>query len=198
MTNSILIDLNDPRTESIADVISNKTAKKILEVLAEKELSQSEIASKLSIPANTVEYNIKKLESSGLIEKTKGFLWSVKGKRINKYKISNKRIIISPKSIIKGIIPSLLITGLFALFLRFISSPARSYSEYSAGQAGSVASAEIAAKTTDIAVSQPPVSPIDFSQLVSGNIWAWFLLGALTSIFIFLVWNYIRTERRFV
>ena len=99
MTNSILIDLNDPRTESIADVISNKTAKKILESLAEKELSQSEIALKLSMPANTVEYNIKQLESSGLIEKSKGFLWSVKGKRINKYRLSNKRIIISPKSI---------------------------------------------------------------------------------------------------
>ena len=192
MTNSILIDINDPRTEKIAGVISNKTAKKILELIAEKELSQSEIASKLKIPQNTADYNIKNLEEAGFIEKS-GFLWSVKGKRMHKYKLSNKRIIISPKSLIKGIIPALLLSGVFALFLRFIALNNNSYNYDSA--ASSAASVAIAEKTAEIAVSQPNIN-VTASQLITSNAWAWFLLGALTSIFIFLLWNYIRTERR--
>ena len=66
MSNSIMIDLNDPRTEKIADVISNKTSKKILTLLADNELSESEIAKGIGAPMNTVGYNIKKLE--GLLD----------------------------------------------------------------------------------------------------------------------------------
>ena len=33
-----MFDLDDPRTEKIAEMLSNKSAKKILEVLAEKEM----------------------------------------------------------------------------------------------------------------------------------------------------------------
>ena len=45
---SIMIDLDDPRTAKIADVISNKTTKKILAELAERELSGGELSSALS------------------------------------------------------------------------------------------------------------------------------------------------------
>ena len=82
---SINLDLDDPRIGKIADVISNKTTKKILSMLADSSdfgLSESEISNKLEIPANTVNYNVKKLEEVGLIEKTRKILWSEKGKRI--------------------------------------------------------------------------------------------------------------------
>lgn len=94
------IDIDDPRAGAIAEVMSNKTAKKILSLIAEKELSESDIASELKLPLNTVGYNIDKLLKSGLIEKSKTFFWSVKGKKIPTYKLSNKKILISPKRMI--------------------------------------------------------------------------------------------------
>jgi len=63
------IDLNDSRSSAIAEVMSNKTCKKIIELLAEKEMSESDIASSLGLPLNTVGYNIGKLLKAGLIEK---------------------------------------------------------------------------------------------------------------------------------
>ena len=95
----INMDIDDPRAGDIAEVISNKTCKKIISAVAESNegLSESEIAAKLGMPMNTVNYNIKKLVKSGLIESDKRFLWSVKGKRIYKYKLANKKIVIMPK-----------------------------------------------------------------------------------------------------
>ena len=98
-----MLDLNDPRAGEIAEAMANKTAKKVLALLAEKEMSGSEIASSLKIPLNTVGYNLKKLVSAGLVEKTKKIFWSSRGKKMEIYKLANKRIIISPKTIAKGI-----------------------------------------------------------------------------------------------
>jgi uncharacterized secreted protein with C-terminal beta-propeller domain len=94
---SIQFDLDDPRSGKIANVMSSKTAKKILHVLADGEKSSSEIAEELGMPLNTVSYNLKKLVNAGLVDKSKRFFWSSKGKRIEFYKLSNRKIIISPK-----------------------------------------------------------------------------------------------------
>jgi len=117
----INMDLDDPRAGKIAEVLGNKTCKKILGVLAEeKEMTESEIASELGVPLNTVGYNVKKLVSAGLIEKVGGFLWSVKGKRVHKYKVSNKKIVISPRinvsKILAGFI-GVLVVGLVVIAL---------------------------------------------------------------------------------
>ncbi len=108
------IDIEDPRSGKIAEVLSNKTAKKILSLLAENEMSASEISDRLDLPLNTITYNMEKLVSSGLVDEVKGFLWSVKGKRIKKYKVSNRKIIISPRKAFYGILPAALISGVIA------------------------------------------------------------------------------------
>ena len=96
----ILIGMDDKRSKKIAEVLGNKTAKKILNYLAEtKEASQQDIATDLKIPINTVDYNIKKLNKAGLVDKSKNFFWSKKGKRIIMYKAAKKHIVISPKSL---------------------------------------------------------------------------------------------------
>ena len=76
---SVLIDLDDPRMGVLADVLANKSSKRILSLLAEAELSASEVALRLSMPLTTVDYNMKKLARAGLIEKTRSLL-SSKGK----------------------------------------------------------------------------------------------------------------------
>jgi inhibitor of cysteine peptidase len=112
---SIDIDLNDPRAGKIAEAISNKTSKKILNALADDEMSGSEIAEKLGLPLNTVTYNLKKLTEAGLVNKSKKFFWSSKGKRMELYRVSNKRIIISPKKLSRSVVVGLV--GIFALFV---------------------------------------------------------------------------------
>jgi len=99
----INFDVDDPRASAIAEVMANKTCKKILSLLTEKDMSVSEIANNLNMPLNTIDYNVKKLVEAGLIEPIKSVFWSVKGKRIPVYKISNKKILISPRKI--GVMP---------------------------------------------------------------------------------------------
>jgi len=109
----INVDIDDPRAGKIAEVLRNKTCKKILGVLAEEELTESEIAERLNMPLNTVGYNVKKLREAGLIEPVKGFLWSVKGKRVYRYRPANKKIVISPKVNIAKIVAGF--AGIFVL-----------------------------------------------------------------------------------
>ena len=116
MTNDKYInyDIDDPRSGAIAEVMANKTCKKILGLIAERELTASEIAGELGLPLNTTGYNIEKLLRAELIEETKGFFWSVKGKKMPKYKVSNKKIVISPRKLVS---PMVLIAGLVVLLL---------------------------------------------------------------------------------
>ena len=93
----LMLNLEDEQLKNMAEVLSNKTCKKILDLLAEKNYSEADLAKDLGIPINTAEYNLKKLVNAGLIEKAKEHFWSVKGKKIPVYTLSNKKIIISPK-----------------------------------------------------------------------------------------------------
>ena len=190
MTNSIMIDLDDPRTGKIADVISNKTAKKILALLSEGELSESEIAKKLEAPLNTVGYNIVKLEEAGLIEKVKGFLWSVKGKRIHRYKLSNTKIVISPRKIMKGIIPTVLISLGIALGIK-IWADNRLITGMREGSQAFEKSLAVVADSSSSGIN----SEINNGVIaVAQNVWLWFLAGALCGLLIFLLWNVWRKE----
>lgn len=193
--NLIMVDLEDNRTDKIADVISNKTAKRILGLLAENELSESELAKGLNIPLNTVGYNIKKLEEVGLIEKIQGFLWSVKGKRIHKYKISNKKIVISPRRMIKGIIPAVLISGAIAFGIKIWTDMR---------MRGVEGLKVVSQKTVDLAetagagagVSLKTESAVQGTVKVAEqlqDVWLWFLAGALAALLIYLIWNWRKT-----
>ena len=179
MVKSIMIDLDDPRTDKLADVISNKTSKKILSALAEQELTETDLSKNIGIPLNTVGYSIDKLEEVGLIEKAKEFFWSAKGKKIYKYKVSNKRIVISPKSMMRGIIPSIIAVSVIALAIKIFSASKETITR------------DAATSTAGIEAMKA-IEPSAVSQIVPvlANIsWAWFLLGALTALLIFILWN---------
>ena len=63
------LNLDDEKLAGLADVLGNKTAKRIVSYLADKEASESDIVRDLQLPANTVNYNIKKLNQLGLRQK---------------------------------------------------------------------------------------------------------------------------------
>ncbi len=123
----ILMGLNDEKSEYIAEVLKNKTAKKILDFLGDiKEASEKDISDALKMPMSTAEYNLKKLIKSGFVEKTKNFFWSVKGKKIPMYKLAKKHIIISPnkkpnlnyiKSLLPIFIVAIALVAIVAVFM---------------------------------------------------------------------------------
>jgi DNA-binding transcriptional ArsR family regulator len=188
----IMISMEDERAGKIAEILGNKSSKKIIDFLSEKnEASEKEISDKLKMPINTVEYNLNKLMHVELIEKTKNFFWSQKGKKIPMYKLSNKSIIISPKrrisSRIKSILSVAVISGVLALIVRQLTinetvNRALDHTGNLAEQyAPSVASG--AAKLA----SDVQTSVFSLAQI---PIWIWFWLGTVVALVIFAIINW--------
>ncbi len=92
----LILPLNDKNSKEISQIISNDTARNILEAIASEPLSASEIAEKLSIPLTTVQYNLDKLNNAGLVkvERTK---YSEKMKRVKIYAPQRKFVVIVPE-----------------------------------------------------------------------------------------------------
>ena len=91
--------IDPPRDEAKgANELCRKAGIKTVMITGDHKLTAVSIAKELGMPINTAEYNLKKLIKVGLIEKSKEFFWSVKGKKIPMYKVSNKHILIVPKS----------------------------------------------------------------------------------------------------
>ena len=79
----MLFSLEDTRIKSISEILGSKTSKKIIDFLSDvREASEKDISEKLKIPMNTVEYNLKKMIQAGIVEETKNFFWSQKGRNV--------------------------------------------------------------------------------------------------------------------
>lgn len=185
-SNYLMLDLNDPRSNAIAEILSNKTAKRIVGLLVEKELSQTELSQQLKLPASTVDYNMKKLVASGLVEQTRA-LWSSKGKKVPVYRVSEKKIVISPKTMTRGVIPAVLVSLVAAAALKFAFT-ASGVAEQGAGSTAPAAADMMASKTALVYDSGATHLYTTLSQL--SDVWAWFLLGSLTALAVFLLWNW--------
>src|SRR3989338_6351413 len=94
--NFLLLSMEDTQIKKVSNVISNDSCRKILDYLAKKEATESELAEKLQLPIYTVHYNLQQLMETGLIS-TEEFHYSEKGKEVLHYKLANRYIIISPK-----------------------------------------------------------------------------------------------------
>lgn len=180
--NYMLVSLDDEKSKNIAEIVSSKTSRKIINYLAGKEASQKDLSDALNVPLNTIEYNIKKLLSSGFIEKAKNFFWSKKGKKIVMYKLSNKSIIISPKKSsldkIKSILPAFILTiaGTIAIAV---------YEKIKTGPQ--------LMKTEEVLYSASEIArDSSMSNLISVPfpLWGWFLAGALLAITIISIINW--------
>lgn len=204
---SIMIDLDDERSGKIAEVLSNKTSKKILQALAEGEKSASDVAEKLSLPLNTVTYNLKKLVDAGLIERAKGFFWSSKGKKMELYKVANKKIVIVPKQMAKGLLPAVIVTGLAAIGIKFWTSAKLQSAESSAtlnflarGSGAlqesydSVAGAAAPKALSEVSHGIMGLPQNDLALNLAQSAWLWFITGALFALFVYLIWNLARKK----
>lgn len=182
---SIMIDFDDPRIGAVAEAMTNTNCKRVLSLLSDEELSESELASKLRLPAATAHYTIKKLTKAGLIKPVSS-LWSVKGREVKRYTISRKRIIISPKSIKRGVLPAFLASIGIAGLLRWWEIRTTPLAE------ASIESATFSMKAADSGIVSSDASPLYSFLANAPNSWAWFLIGALSALCIYLIWSWYR------
>lgn len=181
----LLISLEDEKAKHLSSVLSNKTCKKIIDLLAEKEMSETDLADELKQPINTIEYNLKKLVQSGMVEKSTNWFWSVKGKKIAMYKLSNKSIVISPGKTsiekLKKLFPVTLIFSLSTIVVGVLTQNKeliRDTTEkvmFTTNEAGM----DMATESAGL-IMEPTAFPI----------WGWFLAGWLSLIVLYSIINW--------
>ncbi len=190
---TISIPLDDSRLKEIAEVITNKTCITILNYLSDNEKTTSEISSELKLQINTVDYNIKKLLKTGLIEK-KSYWWSVKGKKMPSYTVSNKQIIILPNKKMSNLkyLFAFGITGIASIFIKYFSQRPKIVYDRLSSVAGNGVEI-LATKTMDSIVQQTNISSITYFPTFGFAFW--FLIGAWSMILLFFMFNIINERR---
>ncbi|MBS3155804.1 helix-turn-helix transcriptional regulator [Candidatus Woesearchaeota archaeon] len=184
----ILVNLEDEKSKKIAESISNKTARKILDYLSNKEESGAEeISKELKLPISTIDYNLKNLKKAGLIE-TKHFEWSQRGKRIILYSLARKFIVIAPKfsnikKELKNILPLVGITGIISIIIQYLTKPRPILQAAKSMQDSVLAEQSMAfdASQTDLIVQ-------------NHNYGLWFFFGALFIIVIYFLIKIVRSK----
>jgi predicted transcriptional regulator len=189
----MLVSLEDAKSKSISEVLGSKTCKKIIGYLSErKEASQKDLSNALSIPMNTLDYNIKKLLDSGFLQKRKNFFWSKKGKKIVMYELSNKSVIISPKKSssqkFKSILPAFILTavGTFAVW----AYDSIKYSMINTSNSFADSSEIFLSKGAEIASVSPSTLSNSTNYIMNSHSWPWFLVGSLLMISIISIINW--------
>lgn len=91
----MMVSLKGDKAKKLAQVMSNLTCMKILEHLAGKESTETQIATDLNIPLSTVHYNMQQLAEAKLVLADE-FHYSDKGREVTHYKLAKQYIIIAP------------------------------------------------------------------------------------------------------
>jgi DNA-binding transcriptional ArsR family regulator len=114
----LLVSLEESESKALAQVMSNDTARKILDYLSKHEsATESKVATDLKIALSTVHYNLQALTKANLVQ-TEEFHYSEKGKEVLHYSLANKLIIIAPKRTsmqsmkdrLKGLLPAVFVS----------------------------------------------------------------------------------------
>jgi len=124
----VLVSLQEKKARRIAEVISNKTCRKMLDYMASvKDTTEGELSRKLRIPISTVHYNMKALMAAKLV-KSDEYHYSEKGKEVSHYRLANQYVIIAPaeekqalREKLKSLLPVALVAGFSAALIRLFS-----------------------------------------------------------------------------
>ncbi|MCL7414000.1 MAG: helix-turn-helix domain-containing protein [ANME-2 cluster archaeon] len=83
-------------SKKITQVITNNTARQVMELLADQPMSVSDMANKLDVPLTTIKYNIENLVDVGLA-KVERIKYSEKGRQVKIYGPVRKLIVVVPE-----------------------------------------------------------------------------------------------------
>jgi len=205
--NFLLISLEEKGTKKIAEAINNDTGRKILDYLAKKECTESELSEELHIPISTVHYNLKQLVDANLVIVDE-FHYSKKGKEINHYKLANKYIIIAPKQTdskfmdaLQKILPLTVITAiaggvllLSRVGLSIFSSTRRS-AMFIAPMSADAESSQVMLTTASRSMDAAPKALEISRPFLQSEMITWFFVGALSIIIIYFIYEMIRKRK---
>ncbi|MBS3108646.1 winged helix-turn-helix transcriptional regulator [Candidatus Woesearchaeota archaeon] len=179
----LLVSLEEEKSKQLANVLSNDTSRKILDYLAEKDMSETDLAKELNLPLSTVHYNVQNLLKNNLVE-IKDFLYSEKGNKINIYKLSRKLIIIAPRGIeIKNILPAIGVSLIASGIIYFLAQRQQEIEQFTLMDTAKSMELEAAPMQ---AMQQIATAP---------NYAFWFLVGAIFAIILYSIINYIRSRK---
>lgn len=126
----LLVNLSDEKSKKLGELIGNKTARKILELLGKKEYTATDLAKELQLPLSTIHYNLTHLESANLI-KADEYHYSAKGKEVKHYALANKLVIIAQEQPtesvlqkLKKILPVSILVGAMATVYQYYTTAA--------------------------------------------------------------------------
>ena len=218
----VLVSLQEDKAKKLSQVMSNDSCRKILDYLAEKDATETELSSVLQIPLSTVHYNLKILMESGLAICDE-YHYSPKGKEVNHYKLANQYIIITPKSTfglkdkLRSILPVALIAGGTAALLQIFSRMQGSIGSFAmkaapvqeasadlvqqasmkvSEEAASAAPSLMKAAGEEALRSGAPAISQAASIVAEPSLWSsialWFFIGAVFAIVLYLVVERIR------
>ncbi|MDD1701912.1 MAG: helix-turn-helix domain-containing protein [Methanoregula sp.] len=115
----ILLEPGEAKAQNIVKAISHQNAADLMQLLSkEGPLRLSEIAEKLNLSTNAAKYHVENLKNAGLIE-ISNTRYSVKGKKMNVYRLKNQVFIVAPRMAPGADIRAALLkyASLFALFV---------------------------------------------------------------------------------
>lgn len=183
----LLVSLDDNKSKTLAQVLSNDTARKILDHLSKKEhATETDISKDLKVPLSTVHYNLDLLVKADLVT-DESFTYSEKGKQIIHYALSNKYVIIAPRKSalfmekLKQFLPVLLITtGISVGIKYFWKVPVI----YEAAPMMAKVAEESADTSLAAGISAIPETPFMQTQEFA----IWFLFGSVVALVVYFVW----------
>jgi DNA-binding transcriptional ArsR family regulator len=180
----LLVSLEENKAKTLAQVLSNDTARKILDFLSKKEhATETEVSKEMNLPLSTVHYNLDLLVKSDLVSNEQ-FTYSEKGKQIVHYRLSNRYVIIAPKRTqalidkLKQFLPVIGVVGLVSLGLKL-------YSQRPIPEAAPLLMAKSLEVSADAAMAGSGVSQSIFQ---SPEFSMWFLFGSVFTLLIYFVW----------
>lgn len=197
----VMLSLKEGKAKKLTQVLSNETARKILDYLStKKEATETHIAQDLKLPLSTVHYNLKQLAENKLV-KVDEFHYSEKGKEVIHYRLANKYIIIAPAGEeenllekLKSFLPMIGILAVISIVIAIVQNfSALTFSRFNAVSAGNtmmkVADEAVAAKAAPMMAE---VAGSGLTQTTSNpQIAAWFFIGGIFVLLLILLGEFI-------
>ncbi|PWB50668.1 MAG: ArsR family transcriptional regulator [Candidatus Methanoperedenaceae archaeon] len=199
-------------SKKITQVISNDTARKIIELLADAPLSATDIADRLQAPLTTIAYNLENLESVGLV-KVERIKYSEKGREVKIYAPVRKLIVVVPEKtdrksvtdLIRKYLGVILAAVLASSFIEFFMTrrSEKIIQDVSPMPAGALnETMKSVSSTSPVAtpiVPQLPDAPVTIYTNLANTITAHpgllFLMGCLFMVALLIVMDYHRKRR---
>ena len=175
----ILVSLHEKKSKDIATVMSNQTARKILDALSEKEkVSPKTLSQTLNIPLPTITHALRLLEKEGFIIRA-DHVWSEKGRKISLYSLAKKMILIVPKGYdwkesMKKILPFFFLGIGVSIALRL----------FSLSQEKSFSAQSLAADSTEMVLLEESTQS---SIFLPQEAWVYTLIATFMILFVFFL-----------